>query len=674
MKTLFKPGMHLMRRLRYPAKFGVAGAIMLVMVAFLFVSLVGALYGEIRMARGELAGLPVAEKVLQVVRLTQQHRGLSSAVLNGGENLKPKLQGLTTDLEAGMAMARDTLAANGQLSAANGRWEKVLSDWGTLRTKGLEMPARDNIVAHTRLVGLQLLALHDIGDDAGLSRDPQTDTAYLLDNALRRIPTVTERLGRLRALGAGALAAQALDEQRREDITLQLGELQSALDDLRENLDRSAQANPAAKPRIMVFRTALDDSTGPVLVALREHILKSDLSMAPAAYFDLVTGTIDQAYERTFQELLPQTRGLLELRLAGLERAAIGNVSLCLLCLVTLLYLGISAYLTVVESVGELRSVAEEMARGNLRADVRFSARDELRTVADSFGAMAVTLRDVIGELHRETEALTRSASSLVDNASRVSRASESQSEAAAGTAAAVEEMTVGVEEIARHAGSAEEISRDSGRLSESGGEVVARTVVEMQSIAQVVRESAQVIEELGARSGEISVMVSTIQQIADQTNLLALNAAIEAARAGEQGRGFAVVADEVRKLAERTSLATREISAVINGIQAGTGRAVATMQQGVERVQQGVALTSEAGASMGRIREGSSQVVQAVSDISLALREQSSASNEIARNVERIARMAEENSLAVNETAATANQLEGLAARLRQQVARFQV
>jgi methyl-accepting chemotaxis protein len=666
--------MHLMRRLRYPAKFGVAGAIMLVMVAFLFVSLVGALYGEIRMARGELAGLPVAEKVLQVVRLTQQHRGLSSAVLNGGENLKPKLQGLTTDLEAGMAMARDTLAANGQLSAANGRWEKVLSDWGTLRTKGLEMPARDNIVAHTRLVGLQLLALHDIGDDAGLSRDPQTDTAYLLDNALRRIPTVTERLGRLRALGAGALAAQALDEQRREDITLQLGELQSALDDLRENLDRSAQANPAAKPRIMVFRTALDDSTGPVLVALREHILKSDLSMAPAAYFDLVTGTIDQAYERTFQELLPQTRGLLELRLAGLERAAIGNVSLCLLCLVTLLYLGISAYLTVVESVGELRSVAEEMARGNLRADVRFSARDELRTVADSFGAMAVTLRDVIGELHRETEALTRSASSLVDNASRVSRASESQSEAAAGTAAAVEEMTVGVEEIARHAGSAEEISRDSGRLSESGGEVVARTVVEMQSIAQVVRESAQVIEELGARSGEISVMVSTIQQIADQTNLLALNAAIEAARAGEQGRGFAVVADEVRKLAERTSLATREISAVINGIQAGTGRAVATMQQGVERVQQGVALTSEAGASMGRIREGSSQVVQAVSDISLALREQSSASNEIARNVERIARMAEENSLAVNETAATANQLEGLAARLRQQVARFQV
>jgi methyl-accepting chemotaxis protein len=174
--------------------------------------------------------------------------------------------------------------------------------------------------------------------------------------------------------------------------------------------------------------------------------------------------------------------------------------------------------------------------------------------------------------------------------------------------------------------------------------------------------------------SSKISAMVSAIQEIADQTNLLALNAAIEAARAGETGRGFAVVADEVRKLAERTGQATREITNLVTAIQGGTQRAVATMQDGVARVEQGVALTVEAGQAMEQISAGAGQVVQAVGDISLALREQSAASTEIARNVERIASRAEENSIAVHETAATASRLENLARALQEQVGRFRV
>src|SRR5690606_14016917 len=229
------------------------------------------------------------------------------------------------------------------------------------------------------------------------------------------------------------------------------------------------------------------------------------------------------------------------------------------------------------------------------------------------------------------------------------------QSDAASGVAAAVEEMSRGVDGIAHHALTAQKLAEDSGRLSDEGRDVMQRSVTEMERIAEAVDLSSDAIRELGEKSRQINTIVDSIRDIADQTNLLALNAAIEAARAGERGRGFAVVADEVRKLAERTSLATDEIGQMVQAIQQGTGRAVETMQQGVQRVRDGVAMSNRAGESMAQISSGAGEVLTAVREISTALNEQSLASNEIARNIERIAEMAEHNSGSGRETTGTA-------------------
>ncbi|NMG55502.1 methyl-accepting chemotaxis protein [Aromatoleum aromaticum] len=236
--------------------------------------------------------------------------------------------------------------------------------------------------------------------------------------------------------------------------------------------------------------------------------------------------------------------------------------------------------------------------------------------------------------------------------------------------AAAVEELTVSVNEVTRHAHEAHDLSEHSGQ----GADTVSRTVREMDLIAAAVSDSSAVIEDLGQRSQQITAIVNVIKEIADQTNLLALNAAIEAARAGESGRGFAVVADEVRKLAERTGKSTAEISAIVQAIQDGTAHAVASMQDGVERVRGGVALAREAGASMQDVGNETARVVRVVGDISMALKEQTSAATEIARNVEKIAQMAEENNAAVGQTADTANELQSLAQRLQTEMQRFRV
>ena len=673
MKTLFSPAVAMLNRMRYPAKFTLLGVIAFLVVGFLLTQLTLSLRSSITFTESELDSIQRVPKLLKVLELTQQHRGLSSGVLNGNEELRPRLQKKTDELVQAMKAADEVLLADATPSASR-RWTEVRSGWEALHSKGLQMAPRDNLVAHTGLIRKIVLALHDLGDDGNLTLDPSADTYYLIDNTLRRVPDVSERLGRLRAMGTGALAAKAVDDQRRFDLSSQLGELNMAVLDLNENFERAGAANANIRPTLDALSKDFNASTSQVVDQLQNHVLKGDLEMAPPAYFDMVTKVIDLVFTKTYATLIPEASSLLDKRLNDLKQEFYVAAVLSGLSLLALLYLSVGFCIAVMQSVQELSAGAQELAAGNLRSRINFSAWDELRQVSDQFNQMAQSFSDVIAKVQSGANDVAGAAVSLSSSAAMVSSGSDQQSSAASSMAAAVEEMTVGIEEIASSASSAEGISSESGRLSSDGGAVVARTVEEMERIATSVRESASVIQDLGDQSVRISTIVNSIKEIADQTNLLALNAAIEAARAGETGRGFAVVADEVRKLAERTAKATDEITNMVVAIQKGTNRAVDTMQDGVARVQEGVVLAGQAGSSMDQIREGASQVVRAVTDISAALREQGAASTDIARNVERIAQMAEQNSEAVRETAGTARRLENLAQQLRSEVSHFRI
>ena len=317
---------------------------------------------------------------------------------------------------------------------------------------------------------------------------------------------------------------------------------------------------------------------------------------------------------------------------------------------------------------------AEAIAQGDLARPVPEMGSDELGQLLRKLAAMREGLRGLVASVRQNMDSLHQSSRDLSDAAGNSAQASEAQSEAASSMAASVEQLSVSVDQVEEHAREARHITLQSGAQSEEGGRIIHEAANEMGQIAAAVNATASTIRELEDFSSQISSIVNVIREIADQTNLLALNAAIEAARAGEQGRGFAVVADEVRKLAERTGKSTQEIAEMIGKIQQSTQRAAQEMEAGVRRVSEGVKLAHQAGDSVTGIRAGADQVTRAVDDISLALREQAVAAREIAQKVERIAQGAEENSATVARTASSAEQLKALASELQATSSRFKL
>ncbi len=317
------------------------------------------------------------------------------------------------------------------------------------------------------------------------------------------------------------------------------------------------------------------------------------------------------------------------------------------------------------------KGIAKEIAKGDLSRDIVVSSGDN-SSLLYAMSLMQVRLRGMIREVTSNANAIVGTAEHLADAAQTLLTGSNRQNDAATSVASAVEEMTASIQQIANNADHSDRIAKQAGAISVQGSQVVSDAVDEMNRIAGSVSESSGIISRLGDSSRQISEIVKVIKEIADQTNLLALNAAIEAARAGEQGRGFAVVADEVRKLAARTAQSTQEISTMVDEIQKSASNAVTSMELGTQRVNEGVVKAELAGSSMLQIKEGTEQVVLTVVGITDAIKEQNASVGQVASEVEMIARMVNENTMAVNDLAQTTSKLHELAGALHESISHF--
>jgi len=322
----------------------------------------------------------------------------------------------------------------------------------------------------------------------------------------------------------------------------------------------------------------------------------------------------------------------------------------------------------------EMVEVNNVIAQGDLTVSISTSGKDEVGMLAASTSRMTSNLRDIISRVATASSDIASASNQLLVTAEQIATGAEEVAAQAGTVATASEEMSHTSHDIANNCGRAADASQQSTSAANSGVVVVQETIDGMNVIADRVRQTAATIEALGSRSEQIGEIVGTIEDIADQTNLLALNAAIEAARAGEQGRGFAVVADEVRALAERTTKATHEIGKMIKAIQSETMAAVREMEAGVVDVEKGAVSSRKSGEALQEILGSISETSMQISQIATAAEEQTAVTNEVTMNVQQITEVVSQTARGAEETADAASQLAAQAKGLHELIQRFRL
>ncbi|HEY3275687.1 MAG TPA: methyl-accepting chemotaxis protein [Syntrophorhabdaceae bacterium] len=318
--------------------------------------------------------------------------------------------------------------------------------------------------------------------------------------------------------------------------------------------------------------------------------------------------------------------------------------------------------------------IADKLARGELDVEVNADRHDEVGKLLNSMKNMVETWKTLIKGVKTSAASVASASHELSASAEQLARGATAQVERTIQVSTASEEMSQASLDIAKNANSISGSAKEMVHTAENGSGIVNKSVNEVKEIAKTVHKSSDLVKQLGEQSEKIGEIVLVINEIADQTNLLALNAAIEAARAGEAGRGFAVVADEVKKLAERTGKSTQEIGSMINAIKTGVDRAVQSMGEASESVRLGVELSNEAGSALGEIVGSSSNLQSMVQQIATAIEEMNSTTDEIAKDIEQVAAVTKESSSAAEQVTQAALELSSLSVTLEDSVRGFRI
>ena len=676
MKTVLYPAIVLMNRLSFGMKFSLISVLFFLPMLVTNFYLVRDSYRQFVSTQAALESIDLLGESLTLRRNIEDFVDLSEINSVIGQS------GQAGDIDARVATLQKTIASSLQSMAAVVREAEQVDEFNSQRDDLIaELAAVQNesslqgkIALAEKLLGSSQIFIKLIASQAGLSQDRQGSVRQMIELISVTTPKVTAALSEGRAIGAYSLGQGFLNSAASTTFDELLLDLEKLHAEYGLSLQTTLNASPQARTELAGQAASSLDTLKTMAVLFEDKVVIADtLDMPWPQYYGDVSAAMGQTYELN-SAVLAYLDQQLQVRLEENRVQMALLVAALLVVFLLILYLYGGFYVSIRTTLKSLGQVMNQVAAGDMTVSFKPQSRDEL-------GELGQVFNETVSKIHQLIERVGQTVVEVERQAVRVQQVSEESNHAVAGqrgqidqVATAMNEMSATAQEVASSAAAAVSSAQSVNDETVSGRALVELQVGSIQRLAGEIDQSMTVINKLATDSASISQVLDVIKGIAEQTNLLALNAAIEAARAGEQGRGFAVVADEVRNLAKRTQQSTQEIEAMIAKLQSGVGAAVKSMSSSHKMADNTVSESDNVQQALENILGAVGMIVDQNQQIATAAEEQTAVAHDIDQNIVEISQAGERTAEGASHTEQASRELSGSVAQLKQLISAFRV
>ncbi|HDO1321126.1 TPA: methyl-accepting chemotaxis protein [Aeromonas veronii] len=666
MKWIFNPAIRLGNQLSFKYKFLLWSCLMLLPLAYSMTNLLGRLQDDNVQANRELAGVVNLAPVPAIEQALLTHRNMVTRHAYevdpvGDDQLKAAAQAVDQSLQA-FADTRQN----------NPSFEVIQQGWAALQSEAGKLEVEQSNLRHDKLLTEVRHLYKHITASSSLIQDPALGTYYMVILASERLPQLRDLLAQVRDRAATIADFGLFQAEGYSGLRFRLDLISATLQELEADLTLLYQMEPAYRAELGQQTDALIQLVRQGVETMENKMMKDQLVQLSTKEVQALGDKMDEAITALAGQVRQRLEADLHQRLAANQRHFWWVTAPLTVSLLLYLYLMIGAYLSLRDTVGRVRDIAARVNAQDLSQHIEIVGQDELAAISRDYNVTLETLRTLMLRVRENGVTVVESATEIEARTCRSQEVIADQQGETHQVATAIKELAATSQDMAGNALQAARMTQEAQNVVGQGEDVVERTIKAIDHINREVLRTADTIGQLEQQCSQIGGVISVIRGIAEQTNLLALNAAIEAARAGEQGRGFAVVADEVRSLANRTQGATVEIQQMIEQLQSGARASVTAMSAASHEAQEGVGLAQEAKQAFGAITEKVDRMVDTNAIIASAIEQQGAVVNEIERNVVRISDGSDEALQVANAARDAARQIHQLTEQLRAMVQSF--
>lgn len=674
MNGLLAPAIALMNRLSYAKKFGVISITFFVPLLLLSYAIVNQTFEQIQKAQTERESLVVIQDVLHLVKTASEFRDLSTVdMFYSRPELKEEVdkieKALFSEIEQlKQRYAEETLAQD--MEEKLPLWTKKLKRSGENKQPTISDQYKNN----NQVVSEILYLANKIAQNSGALQDTNEEVQLLLKLILIDYPKYLSALGFAHTMGVFSIIEQYIMTGTYDTLNETYDLLDAQLKNMQQVHEALLNSHPSFSDKFSGSFKQAEDGLNTIKVRLDEDVISAvSIELKWQDYHGMYMKNLPPFYQ-VKNLAIEKINGTLDARISELGNKLITVIVAIALVMLIIVYLYSAFFWSVRSTVGQFHGAARKISQGDMRIRVAVESKDEMGELTHEFNVMVDKIHSLLQAVHKTATDVGQSMTLVGGNADQSNKAANEQLHQSEQVASAITEMAATAEEVNRQSADAANFAANATSQAGSANDVVAETLGQINTLADEIVHSTDVINELSENSSNIASMLAVIKGIAEQTNLLALNAAIEAARAGEQGRGFAVVADEVRTLASRTQTSAQEIEEVMTTIQAGITDAVGVMSRSHEMAQNTVESSSKVRTALEEIVTMVKSIADINGQISVSADEQTKVAKTIDENVVKINDLGRATVDDSEHTVRAIKEVIALTQSLQEKLQRFQV